>query len=88
MEVRVKAPETVEPAQTEPEPSRIRDQDVPVVADDNGNHLAFSAHQERNLSLNVERNGAKLAGQFMGDDVVTGYAAPVKVLEKFDLAGL
>jgi len=38
--------------------------------------------------LNVERNGAKLAGQFMGDDVVAGYAATVKVLEKFRLAGL
>jgi len=49
--------------------------------------LSFSAHQKRNLSLNLERNGAKLAGQFMGDDVVTGYAAAVKVLKKLHLAG-
>ena len=55
--------------------------------DDDGDHLSFSAHQKRNLSLNLERNGAKLAGQFMGDDFVTGYTATVKVLEKLHLAG-
>jgi hypothetical protein len=37
--------------------------------------------------LDFERNGAKLAGQFMGDDFVTGHTATVKVLEKFHLAG-
>jgi hypothetical protein len=39
------------------------------------------------LSLNLERNGAKLAGQFMGDDFVTGYTATVEVLKRLHVAG-
>jgi len=37
--------------------------------------------------LNLEGNGAKLAGQFMGDDFVTGNPATVKVLKELHLAG-
>jgi hypothetical protein len=37
--------------------------------------------------LDLKGNGAKLAGQFMGDDVVTGHTATVKVLEKLHVAG-
>jgi len=83
----VKAPQALKPAQAEPESPQIRDNDILVVPDDDGKDLSFSAHQKRNLSLNLERNGGKLAGQFMGDDFVTGYTATVKVLEKLHLAG-
>jgi hypothetical protein len=83
----VKASQAHEPAQAEPESSQIRDKDVLVVTDDDGNDLAFPVHQKRDLSLDLERNGAKLAGQFMGDDVLTGHTAAVKVLEKLHLAG-
>jgi hypothetical protein len=87
VQVSVEAPEALEPAQAEPESPQIRDEDVLVVSHDDRNHLAFSAHQKRNLSLNLERNGTKLAGQFMSDDFVTGYTATVKVLEKLHLVG-
>jgi hypothetical protein len=83
----VEAPQTFEPPQAEPEPAQIRDENVLVVPYDDGNHFSFSAHQERNLSLDLERNGAKLAGQFMGDDFVTGYTATVEVLKKLHVAG-
>jgi hypothetical protein len=87
VDVGVKAPQALKPAQAEPESPQIRDEDVLVVPYDDRNHFSFSAHQKRNLSLNLERNGAKLAGQFMGDDFVTGDAATVKVLKKLHLAG-
>jgi hypothetical protein len=84
----VKTPHPLEPAQAEPEPPQIRDEDVLVVPDDDGNHLSFSGQEQPNLSLNLERNGTQLTGQFVGDDLMTGDTATVKVLKKLHLAGL
>ena len=50
-------------------------------------HLASAGKQQGHLALYLMRNGRYLAGQFMGNDFMTGYSSAVNILETFQLAG-
>jgi len=52
-----------------------------VITDHYKGHLAPAGKQQGHLALYLVGNGRYLAGQFMGNDFMTGYSSAVDFLE-------
>ena len=58
-----------------------------VVSNNHIGHLPLTGDEQGHLSLDFKGNGGYLAGQFPGNDVMTGYSSAVNLLEVLYLAG-
>ncbi len=76
-------PESFESTYSQPDPFQIRDPDPLVIAHDDMGHFATPGYQQGHLSLYLKWKDRYLAGQFTGDDLVTGYSSAVYFLETF-----
>jgi hypothetical protein len=84
----VNTTETFEAAYSEPIAAEVGDPDMFVIADDHMSHFPFAGHEQGHLSFNIMGDGAKLAGQIMGNDLVDGNPATIQILKPLVLAGL
>src|SRR4030042_1112338 len=82
------APKSLETPRSHPDPGKIGDPDVLIVAHNHIGNRPFTGHQQGNLAIDFTGNGGNLAGQFVGDNLAGGYPAAVQILESLLLTGL
>jgi hypothetical protein len=76
------ASEAIEPASTEPVPSEVREDDVPVISNDHRDDNALAIDEQSDLSLDFKGDGTELPAQFVGNDLVARYSSAVDFLEE------
>src|SRR3972149_247368 len=81
------AAQSAQPGRPGPVAWQRRDEDSPVVSDDNQGDVASPVYQQPNLPLDLERQFAEIAAQFQCHHPVARDSAPVDALNAMHFAG-